>query len=110
MDQDLYDNFQSKIEWMQIRKEKNVLKKISLLDAIPISINDEEDDSKDYIWYYIKGSMIDYTINIETKEVVEGQNTKTSFIEYWKFIRKDDCKWVLCEILQEDEKDKIIFN
>lgn len=106
----LYDRYQSKIEWMQIRNQKNILKKISLIDASPISINDDEDDSKDYIWYYIEGSMIDYTINVDTKEIVDGENIKTRFIEYWKFGREDKGKWVLCEILQEDEKDQIIFN
>lgn len=106
----LYDRYQSKIEWMQIRNQKNILKKISLIDASPISINDDEDDSKDYIWYYIKGSMIDYTIDVDTKEIVDGEKIKTRFIEYWKFCREDKGKWVLCEILQEDEKDQIIFN
>lgn len=106
----LYDRYQSKIEWMQIRNQKNILKKITLIDASPISINDDEDDSKDYIWYYIEGSMIDYTINIDTKEIVDGENIKTRFIEYWKFCREDKSKWVLCEILQENEKGQIIFN
>lgn len=44
-----------------------ILKKISLIDAIPISINDDEDDSKDYIWYYIKGSMVDYPLSINKR-------------------------------------------
>ena len=110
MSKSLYDRFQSKLEWMQIKKQKNILKKISLIDAVPISINDDEDDSKDYIWYYIKGSMVDYTIDVDTKEIVDGKNAKTRFIEYWKFCRKDKSKWILCEILQEDEIDKRIFN
>lgn len=108
IDKSLYNNFQSKLEWMQIRRQKNILNKISLIDAVPILVNDDEDDSKDYIWYYIKGSMIDYTVDIDTKKIVDGQNIKTRFIEYWKFCRKDKNSWVLCEILQEDEKNKII--
>ena len=54
--------------------------------------------------------MVDYTIDTETKEIIDGKNTifGVSFIEYWKFVRKGD-KWVLSKILQNDEKDKIIF-
>lgn len=107
MDEKLYENFRSKLEWMEIRKQKNVLKKISLIDAIPIAINDNEDDSKDYIWYYIRGSMVDYTIDVDTQKIVAGSKLKTRFTEYWKFTRKDNGRWILFEILQEDESDKI---
>lgn len=109
LDKELFENFQSKIEWMQIRREKNILKKISLIDASPILINDRKNDEKDYVWYYIRGSMIDYTINIDTMEKVDGRKFKTRFTEYWKFIRKDNDKWVLCKILQEDEKEQIFI-
>lgn len=110
MDDYLYELFRQKIEWMEIGNKRNVLKRIKLINLNPVSVIDDEDDSKDLIWFYIKGSMIDYTINTKTNEIIEGKNTilGISFIEYWKFVRKDN-KWVLSEILQESEKDKIIF-
>ena len=61
------------------KQSKNILKKIKLLNVKPVSIHDE-DDSKDLIWFYIKGKMIDYTINTETKEMIEGKIYGTSFI------------------------------
>lgn len=109
MEEDLYENFRMKLEWMQIRNQRNILKKISLLEAIPVSVYDDKDDTKDYIWYLIKGSMIDYIIDINTNQIVEGKNRKDKFIEYWKFVRQEEGKWILAQILQEDEKDKIIF-
>lgn len=109
MEKGLYENFNSKIEWMQLRNEKNVLKKISLKEAMPVSIYDDENDQKDFVWYYINGNMIDYTININTNELMKGNEFKKSFVEYWKYVRKEDTKWVLAEILQEDEKDRIPF-
>lgn len=106
---DLYDSFQTKLEWMKIKNQRNILKKISLLEAIPISIYDDQDDTKDSVWYFIKGSMIDYTIDTNTNLIIEGKDVKKQFIEYWKFVRQDKNKWVLAQILQEDEKDKILF-
>ncbi len=111
MDEILYENFQMKLEWMKVQGRKNVMKKISLKDAMPVSLYDDKNDSEDYIWYFIKGSMIDYIIDINTNEVVEGgdSKTKTSFTEYWKFVRDNENNWVLAQILQSNEKDKITF-
>lgn len=110
MEEELYKSFELKIQWMQIKNRKNVLKKITLIEAIPVSIyNDEDDITKDYVWYYIKGSMIDYIIDMDTNLIVNGKDVKSRFIEYWKFVRKEDTKWVLSEILQANEKDKIVF-
>ena len=110
MDDDLYELFRQKIEWMKIGNKRNILKKIKLINLKPVSVIDDEDDSKDLIWFYIKGSMVDYTINTKTNEIIDGKNTILGipFVEYWKFVRKDN-KWVLSKILQSDEKDKIIF-
>lgn len=110
MDDDLYELFRQKIDWMEIGNKRNVLKKIKLINLKPVSVIDDEDNSKDLIWFYIKGSMVDYTINTKTNEIIDGNNSifGISFIEYWKFVRKND-KWVLSKILQVDEKDKIIF-
>ena len=108
MTKQLYENFQSKLEWMEVRKRKNILKKIKLLNVKPISIHDDEDDSKDLIWFYIKGRMVDYTINTETKEIVEGTTRNTSFIEFWEFTRTKN-NWVLSKVLQKEEANKIKF-
>ena len=109
MTKELYENFRSKLEWMEVRKRKNILKKIKLRNVKPISIHDDEDDSKDLIWFYIKGNMIDYIINTETKEIVSGTTHHTSFVEFWKFTRTKNNRWVLSKILQQEEANKITF-
>lgn len=105
---ELYEMYEIRIEWMKMRNERNVLKKIKLKKAIPIHLYDDIDDSKDYVWYYVKGQMIDYTINTCTLEIVDGYNEKSTFVEYWKF-GKNNGKWVLKQIIQENEQDKIPF-
>lgn len=108
MADDLYETFSTKLVWMQMGNKRNVLKKIKLVNLKPVSIHDDEDDSKDLIWFYIKGKMIDYIINTETNEKIEGNDFSKSFVEFWKFVKKDD-RWVLAKILQRDEASLIKF-
>lgn len=105
---ELYDSFQTKLNWMSYRNEKNILENIQLIQALPVAVHDDSDNSRDYIWFYIKGKMIDYIIDTNTQLKVSGNTSSTSFVEYWQFIRKED-KWVLNKILQKNESDQIPF-
>ena len=109
MDQDLYEQFKIKLEWMDMNHRRNVLKKIRLVNLKPVSVYDDKDDKKDLIWFYIKGKMIDYIVDTETNEMISGAKRNHSFIEFWKFVKNDKDRWVLSEILQEDESKKINF-
>lgn len=108
MSDELYNNFQTKLNWMAYRNEKNILENIKLLEALPVAVHDDSDNSLDYIWFYIKGKMVDYTINTETQLKTNGSTTAASFMEYWQFTRKENT-WVLNKILQKDEADQIPF-
>ena len=107
MDKDLYENFKSKLEWMDINNRRNILKKIRLVNLKPVSVYDDKDDNKDLIWFYIKGKMIDYIVDTKTNSIVSGDTKNKSFIEFWKFVKNENNNWVLSEILQEDESKKI---
>lgn len=109
MSKELYESFVIKLNFMEANNKRNVLKMINLIDIKPISIYDDEDDTKDFVWFYIKGFMIDYTINTETKEKIDGTEFPTSFVEFWEFTRKGKDKWVLSKIKQKDEADTIVF-
>ena len=109
MSEKLYDNFTTKLNFMEMCNKRNVLKKIQLKDIKPVSINDDEEDDKDYIWFYIKGKMIDYIINTKTDEIIDGNTYRMSFIEFWKFTRQGKDKWVLTKIKQKDEAHTINF-
>lgn len=109
MSDELYDNFQTKLNWMSYRNEKNILENIQLIHALPVAVHDDSDNSRDYIWFYIKGKMIDYIIDTSTQLKVSGNTSSASFVEYWQFIRKEN-KWVLNKILQKNESDQIPFN
>lgn len=102
MSDSIYDLHTSKLAWMKVRNQRNILNNIKLLDFKPVSIKHYKDNSKDVIWFYIKGSMIDYIINEETNEVIDGNFKSNSFVEFWKFIKKDN-KWVIDTISQKDE-------
>ena len=108
MSDELFDKFQTQLNWTKYKNQKHVMENIQLLKALPVAVHDDSDNSRDYIWFYIKGKMIDYTLNTETQSVVEGSTIAASFVEYWKFVRKDN-RWVLDKILQKDEENKIPF-
>ena len=107
--EEIYDNFQTKLNWMKYRKQQNILENIRLIEIVPVSVYDNQDDSLDHVWFFIKGRMIDYIIDTESGEKISGNDLPEKFVEYWKFTRKENGKWVLDKILQEDEKDKIVF-
>lgn len=109
MSEELFDSFQIKLNWMKYRKEKNILKDIRLIQALPVAVHDDSDNSRDFIWFYIKGRMVDYTIDTETQLKVGGKTSPASFVEFWQFIRKDD-NWVLNKILQKNESEQIPFS
>ena len=74
LSEDLYDCWCTKLSFMEISHEKNILKDIELLDLKIVSVNDFKDDTKDFCWYYIKGRMIDYTIDTDSNEYKEGSS------------------------------------
>ncbi len=108
MSDELYDNFQTQLNWKKYKNQKHVMENIQLLKALPVAVHDDRDNSRDYIWFYIKGKMIDYTIDTNTQLITEGNTMATSFVEYWQFVRKDG-RWVLNKILQKNEADQIPF-
>ena len=109
MSDNLFDSFQTKLNWMTYRNEKNVLKNIKLVQAFPVAVNADSNDTFCYVWFYIKGRMVDYIIDTKTQLVVSGKTDVSSFVEYWQFTREKG-KWVLNKILQEDESNQIEFN
>ena len=94
---------------MEYRNEKNILAKIQLLHALPVAVYDDADNSQDYVWFYIKGKMVDYTINTNTRLKINGNTSPTAFVEYWQYTRKDN-RWVLNRILQKNEAGQIPFS
>lgn len=103
----LFENFKIKLNWMDYANKRNILKNIKLLKVFPVSMTDDIDDHEDRVWIYIKGKMIDYTINTITNEIIEGSTFSKSFVEYWLFSKNEEEIWVLEKILQANEINKI---
>ncbi len=109
MSDELYKSFQVKLNWMVFRNQKNILKNIRLIHAFPVAMRNNDDNSRDYIWFYIKGRMVDYIIDTNTQSIISGNTFPSSFEEFWQFTRKDN-RWVLNKILQKSESDQIPFS
>lgn len=101
---ELLEDFNMKIQWMEVREEAVVQKHVKLLSAVPVCASDEPGEENDSIWYLIHGSMVGYYINRNTGICVRGNTKKESFYEYWRFVYRNK-RWVLQEIRQQDEID-----
>ena len=109
MSEDLFNNHQHQLEVMKANKQQNVLKRIRLVEAIPVALWDHEDDSKDYVWFYVKGRMVDYMIDTETGMRIKGSKHAKTFVEYWQLTRTGKTLWVLNKILQKDQGHLVNF-
>ena len=89
---DLYDTWETKLNWWEYEGYKNKISHIMLIKTIIVDIQE------DYLMSYIEGKMHDQMI--KNNEVVSTNNNV--FVEYWCFKRIDD-KLYLDEIKQEDE-------
>lgn len=77
-----------------------MLEQINLKQAKVVNVADYLEDSRDCLCVYIKGSMIDYTVDDQTEERISGSSSKPEdFAELWKLVR-GKTGWVLDEIEQ----------
>ena len=109
MSERLQKDFNVKLQWMHMRGEEVVQKKVKLLSAIPVGVQDEEGEDQDVIWYLIHGKMTGFYINKNTREIIRGKNRPEAFFEYWKFVYRNE-RWVLDEIKQKEEIDIDAFH
>lgn len=99
----LYSSHKSKLDWMIIKHEKNILDNVHLIKATPIGINDSISRDCSCIWFCVKGRMVDYIVDDRTLQIKEGNTRAQTFSEYWKYIYDDSKGWVLDCILQTDD-------
>jgi preprotein translocase subunit YajC len=96
----IYQKHKLQTDEMIANGTKNILAKMNMEEIMIIRVADYKDNAEDIFSVYIKGSMIDYTINEKTNTVILGDNTNPEdFKEIWTFIR-DKNKWLLDEIDQ----------
>lgn len=73
----LFQDHKRQTDLMKQNGTKNVLQDIHLAQARIVEVLDFDDNSKDLFWVHIEGSMIDYTINDKTGDVVSGKKNKS---------------------------------
>ncbi|MGE5395714.1 MAG: Tim44 domain-containing protein [Candidatus Saccharibacteria bacterium] len=94
----LYEDYKTQLETMKSIGEKNILSGIYVSNVKIIGCEDYLDNSYDSYIAHIKGDMLDYTINEQTKEVIKNQEKENErFTDTYHFIRKDN-QWLLDHI------------
>jgi hypothetical protein len=96
----IFEKHKIQTDQMIAEHRKNMLESINLIETDIVDVEDFSDNKKDRFWVYLKGSMIDYTIDDTSNRIVSGQQKPEGFTELWKFIRSGD-NWVLDEIDQK---------
>ena len=107
MSEALFQKHKLQTDQMLKEHKKNMLDRINLLESHIVEIADYKDNSKDAMWVYIKGSMIDYMVDDRSENKLSGDSTTPEkFTELWRFIRKEN-GWVLDEIQQNVSIDDL---
>jgi len=100
MSERLYEEHKMRTDLMRSEHRKNVLENIELRQARVVNVSDYADDSKDCLWIYIEGAMIDYIVDDQTGKRISGNSSRREwFAELWRLVRGKD-GWVLDEIQQ----------
>lgn len=102
MSEKLYSMYCNKVNELRTSNRINIIEDIILVNTKPIEVIIGEDDNKDYIWMYVKGTKKSYQLDTESKSAIKDTLDKGVFKEYWKFIRGNN-GWILDETLKLDE-------
>lgn len=109
MSEKLYNAYVNRIEELRINNRINIAEDIILVNAKPIEVTIGDENDKDHIWMYVKGTRKRYQLDTESKSVIKDTLDKGVFKEYWKFIRGNE-GWILDETLQlDDVSEKLYF-
>lgn len=91
----LYDDYKTQLDFMKKNHEKNMLECINVNQVSIISSQDYHDDSKDAFTAYIKGNIIDYTINEQTGNIIKNKDREEEdYTDTYYFIRQEN-NWIL---------------
>lgn len=99
----LYTEHSTKISWMKIKKEQNIMDDLTLISLKIIELN-ENPFASSKILVRVKARATDYILNTSTGEVKKETIKGGAFIEYWEYILVDN-KWLVNKIYQVDEID-----
>ena len=77
---EIYNMYSSQLETLKLKKQKNIMKDITLLESKIIDIKKENDVITTSV--YLKVKCYDYVIKEATNEVVRGKNNQKIVIEY----------------------------
>jgi predicted lipid-binding transport protein (Tim44 family) len=83
---EMYDTLQHECERLRSERRVNYLDHITIRS---VQVTEAwQESGQDFVTVHILASLMDYTIDESSKQVVEGsRTTPTKFEEYWTFVR-----------------------
>ena len=99
----MVDVFQNDINNYVANRQFNRLENIAVREVEVVDAG--QDQGEEYITVKFLASLLDYTVNETTNQVISGSSTEpVKFLEYWTFQRKiGERNWVLGGITQEGD-------
>lgn len=102
---DLVAEYQGKLDAMKARGEINIIDRIKLVTVRAIDASSDE-----RVWVYIRGTMVDYTYNEKTQDLISGSQTEEAiFAEFWCLVPDADEEFLLERIspLEDGVPEKV---
>ena len=92
---ELYVKYDAMLGKMKENFEKNIIKDIDIKEVKILGCEDYKDDSKDRYIAYIKGNILDYTVDLRTGNIIKNPDRTTEeFVDTYHFVRVKN-KWIL---------------
>lgn len=98
-----YNNNDWQLQNMKANHEKNILENITISSIQIISCRDYREDYLDTFSAFIKGTMIDYTIDDRSGEIIKGSSTNTEKFKDLYVFTRDENTWVLNQIVNDPD-------
>lgn len=93
--QSLFDDYAEKLDAMRMNNERNILRDIDIDEIKIIGCRDYKDNSKDSFIAYIKGTILDYTVDDRTGNTIKNENQNNEKFTDTYYFHRSENKWLL---------------
>ena len=95
---ELYISYKKQFNWMEVKKEKNIIEDIQLKNVRIIGDEDYKDNNKDIFTVFLSGKLLNYTMSERSGEIFENSKKKRTFFRTFYYFQRHDNKWLLKKI------------
>jgi hypothetical protein len=99
----LYERHTLQLEGLEQQGRVNHIQDLQIQDLALVGFHNVEDDGEDHFVARIRCTARDWMEDVDTRELINGSQELSEFVQFWTFARHPEYGWVLDEIQQETE-------